>query len=352
MKKILVFLALALVAVVAVESISSYIIFRYYAMGEKPLEPKGLATVMLVVGGINKVLGRHPTQSVSIDHGYLFEANEALGYALHPGRYRVHEALSGKDHYFDLTVTEAGIRRTSEFPVHSDKRIFMIGDSTMFGWGLDDEETVPWLIQAKLPHYQIFNFALTSYSSVQALSQLQSVTPKVGSKDIVVVEYHPLLNELNVGSPGMLDSMKHGYELTLGDAGLRNAKLPFATIDDHGKLAIQRISFSCAIEPATPDCFRPAFDLPKAIQVTMRAFDEIVASGQGHLVVVFLSGTDDDPVIERLRTQGAAIVDVRSGKAIPIESDVIAVDGHLGPFGQYQIAQRLYDSLRHDVIAE
>jgi hypothetical protein len=47
------------------------------------------------------------------------------------------------------------------------------------------------------------------------------------------------------------------------------------------------------------------------------------------------------------------IVDLRSGRAAGEEDDVISTDGHMGRFGQYQMAERLYEAmLRNQIFAE
>lgn len=346
MRKILALALIVIAGLTSLELISSYVLFRYYAHSHKSLFPKGSATSLLVSGTINKVRGKHPAPVVSIDHGPLFDANESLGYSLHSGRYHIKEELDERSHMFDLTVTDMGTRATSYVPNQSTRRIFMAGDSSMFGWGLNDEETIPWLIQARLPKFEVINLSLTSYSTIQSLLQLERVMPSLSSNDIVVIEYHQLSNKLNVEASDVLDSLKSGYETTLGDAArMREAKLPFGDIDAQGQVSIQHLSLSCAFDMAQPQCSRPKFDLGRAMQVTEYAFDKIVALHPGHLVIWFMSGADDDPVVERLRKGGAMIVDLRSGIGIPFEDDVISTDSHMGPFGQHQVAERLYEMM-------
>jgi hypothetical protein len=288
---------------------------------------------------------------LSIDHGRLFEADESLGLAFRPGRYRIKEQLGPKSHEFVITITDKGTRATSYFPVKSDRRLFMAGDSSMFGWALNDEQTIPWLIQARLPNFEVLNLSLTSYSPVQTLLRLQQLEPRLGPNDIVVIEYHELSNKLSVVASDVLENLKTGYEFELGDtARLREAKLPFGSLDDQGKFSIRRISLSCVFEAARPDCARPKFDLDQARQVTKYAFDEIMALHPGRLVIIFQSGADDDPVIEHLRSRGAIIADLRDGRGAGQEDDVISTDGHMGPFGQYQISERLFEVMRREHI--
>ena len=94
------------------------------------------------------------------------------------------------------------------------------------------------------------------------------------------------------------------------------------------------------------------FDPGLAMRVTNYAFDEIIALHPGHLVIIFQSGADDDPVIEHLRSRGAIIADLRDGRGMGQEDDVISTDGHMGPFGQYQIAERLFEVMRREHVID
>jgi hypothetical protein len=350
MRRILALALMAIAGLTTIELASSYVLFRYYAHSQKSVVLKGSAAWMLLDGTINKVRGKHPLPVLSIDHGQLFEPSETLGYALHPGKYHIQEELDRKRHLFELTVTDEGRRATSYIPVQSNKRILMAGDSSLFGWGLDDEQTVPWLMQARLPNVEVVNLSLTSYSTVHALLQLLQIVPRVGPDDIVAIEYHQLSNKLNVEAPDVLESIKDGYETELGDARMREMKLPFGAIDAQGKLTIQHVSLSCAFDPAKPDCVRTKFDLGRAMQVTKLAFDQILALRPKHLLIIFLSGADDDPVIEHLRSRGVMIADLRPGRGVGFEDDLIFTDAHMGPFGQHQVAERLLEILHEQAI--
>ena len=77
-----------------------------------------------------------------------------------------------------------------------------------------------------------------------------------------------------------------------------------------------------------------------------RAFDEIIALNIRHLLVAFLSGQDDDPVIVHLRSRGLNIADLRSVDGVPDETDVIPTDKHAGPFWHHQAYGLLLQALQ------
>jgi hypothetical protein len=347
MRRILILAVGAAVGLAAIELISSYVYFSHYAGDYQAFRPAGSMAVALVQRAYDKIRGINHLVRMSIDHGPLFAVNDTLGFTMLPGRYKVTEHFEGRKHVFDLTVADTGRRATSYLPVKASKRLFITGDSALFGWGVDDEATVSWLMQSRLPDYEVVNLSLNSYSTVHALLQLQGIVPQVGPDDIVILEYHAATNALNVANPGFLQKFLNGYEMQLGDtAQLRAMKVPFGGIDAGGGFSVGRIRLSCAVEAPTPECEHPSLSTEKEHQVTERAFDEIIALNIRHLLVAFLSGPDDDPVIVHLRSRGLTIADLRTVDGVPDDTDVIPTDKHSGPFWHHQAYGLLLQSLQ------
>jgi hypothetical protein len=347
MRKILIVATAATVGLAAIELVSSYVFFNHYAGNYIESRPTGSMAVALVGRAFDKLRGISHRVRMSTDHGPLFAVSDTLGFTILPGRYKVTERSEGRKHIFDLTVTDAGRRASSYAPVKASKRLLITGDSALFGWGVDDEGTVPWLMQSRLPDYEVVNLSLNSYSTIHALLQLQQFVPKIGPDDIVVLEYHPATNAFNAAETGFLRNFLDGYEMQLGDTEkLRAMKVPFGMIDAGGAFTIGRIRLSCAVEAPTSECVHPNVSADEERQVTERAFDEIIALNIRHLVVALISGPDDDPVIVHLRSRGLTIADLRPVDGVPDETDVIPTDKHLGPFWHHQAYSLLLQTLQ------
>ena len=348
MRKILIVVVGAIVGLTAIELFSSYVYFHRYVGDYQGIHPSGSMAAAMIGRAYDKIRGINHHVKMSIDHGPLFAASDTLGFTILPGRYKVIEHFEGRKHVFDLTVTDAGRRASSYAPVKSSKRLLITGDSALFGWGVDDEGTVPWLMQSRLPDYEVLNLSLNSYSTVHALLQLQQVVPQIGPDNIVVLEYHPATNAFNVAETEFLRNFLGGYELQLGDtAQLRAMKVPFGMIDAEGRFSVGRIRLSCAVEAPTPECHHPNVSVDVERQVTERAFDEIIALNIRHLVVALISGPDDDPVIVHLRSRGLTIADLRTVDGVPEDQDVIPTDKHSGPFWHRQAYGLLLQALQH-----
>jgi hypothetical protein len=347
MRRILIVAVAAAVGLAAIELVSSYVYFARYAEADRAFRPTGSMAVALLQRAYDKIRGVSHLVRMSIDHGPLFAASETLGFTILPGRYKVTEHFEGRKHVFDLTVTDTGRRASSYSPVKASKRLFITGDSALFGWGVDDEATISWLMQSRLHDYEVVNLSLNSYSTVHALLQLQQIVPQVGPDDIVILEYHPASNALNVANLGFLGKLLNGYEIQLGDtAQLRATKVPFGRIDAGGGFSVGRIRLSCAVEAPKPECEHPSLSPEMEHQVTERAFDEIIALNIRHLVVAYLLGPDDDPVIVHLRSRGLIVADLRTVDGVPDETDVIPTDKHAGPFWHHQAYSLLLQSLQ------
>ena len=347
MRKLILIVVGAVLGIVAVEALSSYVLYRYFALAYKEFRPSGSAAYQLLERMIVKAQGGYMTVKVSSDRLPLFSADDELGYVLDPGEFNIIEAYDHLKHTFHLQVTPDRRRATSYLPVHASHRLFFTGDSAVFGWGLNDEETIPWLLQSHLPNDEVINLSLTSYSAVHTLLQLKRVSPQLGADDAVVLMYHPLTNDFDVAATGMLKGLSVGYELQLGDAkALKAIKVPFGALDANGNLDIRRIELSCATPGASPACARPAVDAQQAMHVTERVFDEILALHAGRVVVALISGRDDDPVIGYLRSKGVKIADLRVSDDEPDAHDIMVTDNHSGAFQQYLLFQRLLAFLR------
>ncbi len=349
MRKFALICAAVVAAVIVVESFSSYFLYRYFAWSHKGFHPTGTATYTLLEHAFVSIRGKTMRVKLSSNRLPVFVPDPVLGYVMNPGEYDITEDFDHQKHMFHLHVTEGGSRAASYLPVKAAHRLFFTGDSSVFGWGLNDEETIPWLLQSRLPNDEVLNLSLTSYSTVQAAIWLARSNPKIGAEDSVILTYHPVTNYFNVAKPSVLTSLLIGYELQLGDlTAMKGIQVPYGAIDANGNFEVRRVGLSCATSPASPACVRADVGLEESVRVTERAFDEVLALHPGHVVVAFVSGPDDDPVIRYLREKGVAIADLRRAEDAPDAEDIVPTDRHAGPFFQYGLFQRLLAVLRSE----
>jgi len=353
-RRVLSWFFVACLALAGIEGVSSYILYRHYSTLHRGFYPVGSATVALAAALKARADGRHEQVDLSIDHGPLFHSDPVLGYAMFPGSYQITERNGGTSHRFSLTVDDLGHRVTSYQPRSVAKRLFITGDSAMFGWGLDDEQTTPWLLQTMFPKFDVVNLSLTSYSTVHAALQLERTQPAVSADDVVVLTYHPITNDFNVASAAMLYYLTAGFEQQLGDHGLvRDMSVPFAALDGGNAVVIGHYKVACPQnDSARPECLRKVVAPDDAIKITTRVFDQLMAAHPAHFLVAYLSGPDSDPVIAHLKARGVAIADLRLASSEPDANDEVSIDGHAGPFWHHALAERLAAALRNARLVE
>jgi len=349
LRKLLRLMMLVCGVILAIEALSSYVLYSHYSRLHRSFYPTGSATVTVALALKAHAQGRHELVDLSIDRGPLFRSDPVLGYAMYPGTYHITEKSRGLSHRFGLTVDSLGHRVTSYAPNGAARHhLYVTGDSAMFGWGLDDEQTIPWLLQARFPQWDVVNLSLTSYSTVQAKLQLDRSSPAVTADDVVILTYHPITNDFNVASSAMLFYLDEGFERQLGDAQLlRGMTVPFGSLGPGNALVIHHYEVACALRKSTlGDCAHPAQSEREAMQITIRTFDALMAAHPAHFVVALLSGGDSDAVIDHLKNKGVIIADLRTESGDPDANDEVSVDGHAGPFWHYSSADRLASALQ------
>ena len=103
--------------------------------------------------------------------GRMFAVDPELGYTHIAGQYRV-ELPTG--FAFGVTHDADTLRLTGPATeVTGQPEIWLLGCSFTHGWSLDDEQSYPWLLQQRMPDFQIVNFGVSGYGTVQSLIQMQ-----------------------------------------------------------------------------------------------------------------------------------------------------------------------------------
>ena len=319
---------------------SSVFLFRYYSHKQKSFSPEATATGFL----IQKALGVRSDNIFEADNPEMFRPDTVLGYTTNPGIYRIIETSGVKKHGYSVTVTEPGIRATSYHSTTASRRMYILGNSSIWAVGLNDEMTAPWLLQARLPNYRVINLALTGYTNVQQLLQYRKIKETLHSDDIVVVSYSAgdLLH--NVADPNWLKAELHPYELSLSDkAKFREVRIPYANLSNEGRLSINYIPMVCARNEKSM-CNH---DVPVAKEretIAIKTLEEILRDGKCHVLVAVFDGDDNDPVIASLRFSGAPIADLRIKPGVDDE-DYLPERDHRGAFTSYWFYEVLLDVL-------
>jgi hypothetical protein len=130
--------------------------------------------------------------------GKLSAKHPLLGYANLPGKF--HVTLSG-GHRWKVTHLSHGLRAThfvqSGKRKRSKKEIWILGCSFTYGWGVNDDETFAWLLQEKLPNYEVVNFGVCGYGTMHSLIQFREALKEREKPVTAVIVYASFHDERN-----------------------------------------------------------------------------------------------------------------------------------------------------------
>ena len=127
-----------------------------------------------------------------------------LGFTPNPGHYEFTTTLEQamKSYKHSVTILQDGSRITSYTNSQSSSgdEILIFGDSIFWGDHNNDEQTFPWLLQARYPNHVVRNFAVGGYGNVHELVQIKNLPYSLLSGSILLVGYADYMLERNVAA--------------------------------------------------------------------------------------------------------------------------------------------------------
>jgi hypothetical protein len=139
-----------------------------------------------------------------------------------------------------------------------------------------------------------------------------------------VIQPRPLEGEL--AKPGDFDDLR----------------LPFGYLSTGGVIGIRYVPMSCARNPAS--CPPGPGRIVDGRQVTEAIFREVLEQ-HCRLVIAFIGGQDDDPIISFLRSSGVPIADMRFPKSTIDKNDFLPERYHVGAFANFARFEELFRTL-------
>jgi len=271
----------------------------------------------------------------------LFVPDSILGFTIRPGRYQIWARGPSNDTLqFVATVEEDSSRATSyERRTNRGPELLVYGDSYIWGLDNDDVTTLPWMLQELLPAFHVVNLAQNGYGTVHALLQMQTHRERVRDAALVVLVYGSYIDERNVPTPSRLRAYRENYRRT-HEGDFRTFTHPSATLTDAGQLVIGHVRLWC--DSTNTACRGPNPPKAEMERVTIKLLERIRALRPGPLVLAYIQGPDDSPVLVAARGLGYTIADIRPRPG-RLEWDRFGdIDPyHPGPLAQSKFASKL-----------
>lgn len=153
----------------------------------------------------------------------FFIPHKTYGYKMREGKFVINQ---DEQLLWTSTQDKEGYRICSLLPNSTKPEIWVFGCSFTYGWGVNDEQTYPWLLQVALPDYTVKNYGVGGYSTYQNLLQLEDLLDSVETKGLpklVVLSYSFLHDQRNTASPFWMRAVS-------ANVNLRELQYPFARL--------------------------------------------------------------------------------------------------------------------------
>lgn len=165
-----------------------------------------LATGLLVVELAFRLAGYRPyvpmDPSIRVEPAGKYQAADPLlGYRHLPGVLRVTFPTGDQ---WTTTHLENTLRITRPLESYAEDsgrdEVWLFGCSYVHGWGLNDEDTIAWRLQERVPQLEIVNFGVGGYGNWQSLLQYREAVSERGPPRIAILVYASFHDERNTRS--------------------------------------------------------------------------------------------------------------------------------------------------------
>lgn len=305
-----------------------------------------------------RLMGIQPWDKVDLQihvtpGGRLFTPHPTRGYTQLPGAF----VVTLPDEYsFTMTHLPSGLRITHPLATYTDTRskpeIWIMGCSFTHGWSLNDQDTYPWLLQARLPQYEVVNYGVEGYGTLHTLIQLREALTTQPPPRVVVYAYASLHDERNT----FLRNRRKTIALRNGLGPLFQ---PYVRLDRHGYLhgamaAVDYTEFPFMRYSAFVHFLEVTYNRFEdtwihSHQVSQRLLLEMVElANQYHVEFILATIAEDARTREMLafaQAQGLMGADISVNSSRP-EYTNQPYDSHPSPLANAHYAERLETFLR------
>ncbi|MGD2035597.1 MAG: hypothetical protein PVF73_11105, partial [Bacteroidales bacterium] len=282
--------------------------------------------------------------------GYMYVPDDYLGYSSIPGEYYISlkDKILNKSHNFHVNIGKDGHRITSYVTKRGgfDNEIWIFGDSSTKGWGNNNETSFPFFLQNFLSTDRVINYAENGYGNLHQYLQLKKeISAEESIPGIIVIVYADYFNVRNVAAPSFLKGFWYDAEL-FKDRDPSKFLYPKASIVEN-ELQIDYINLFCEFNKICNDADPGKNYQYKVTKHILSKIYEIGNQSGSKMILAYLSGNDNDEILNYSKTMGYIISDMRPEKN-KNEWDGFSPydDYHPGPLAQNHYALKLYETIK------
>jgi hypothetical protein len=236
------------------------------------------------------------------------------------------------------------------YSANSKQEIWIFGCSFTHGWSLNDEQTYPWLLQEQLPSYEIVNFGVDAYSTVQSLLQFQQGLEKGQKPVLVILAYssiHDWRNTLERAwmkrrTPGNADYIPGSISLPyMRFSADQKRELKYMPLDYHGLALMHYSALANFLDEKYNDSLVETYHSHEISRALIEDFVSLCKSNEVEFVLAGIYPTPaTTEMLEYFNSKGVKTVDISVDLRIR-ENTNLPYDGHPGATANQQYAQKL-----------
>ncbi len=288
--------------------------------------------------------------------GGLYQSHPTRGWSYRPGQFTL--TLPGP-YSFTVSHSADGLRPTHP-PNHdvsqNKKQVWLFGCSFTHGWALNDSDTFPWQLQELLPNYEVVNFGVDGYGTVQSLIQFHESLAQGRIPKIVVVAYGSFHDDRNAAS-------RLWRKTVVSNQRLGAVSFPYGKMGADGKvqIVIEPLRYDLmpllrhsALASYLDDSFiartRNEGQYHEVSKRVMELFaDECRARGIKFVVAGIYRAPLTADMLAYCASRGMQTVDISVDLSVPANSNM-PFDGHPSPHAARHFAKELEAFLSNNVI--
>jgi hypothetical protein len=344
--------------VVLLELISSIILIYRYRLTNNYTALLNESSISSLVNVAHKAAARLGLATTTGVYEYSTSANPSpflvpdkdLGRSHKPGKYII--TFSRKPRTSSewerietkVTINEDGSRWTGATPAGQNlPSIYIFGDSFVFGWGVNDEQTFAYLVQQALPGYKVNLLAREGYALSETLLQFKKIATRINERDIIILGYGDYYDKRNVVAPSWLREIESFFASRHVEVQF-DLFLPKVSLNQDGSIRVSMVQQDCKHNRTYCDQKDP--DNIEESAVTRAIINFIAANTDAKIYLLHFDGDSKNPALTGLLPNVSLISALPGDFSYVIYDDVMGFDRHPGPYWHYAISRRLIETLR------
>jgi hypothetical protein len=316
--------------------------------------PAAVSAAQLLMVQLERVARRGPADTAPLEKltyrpDPLFYPDPVHGYKAAPGEYVARYAKRtehGLEHLnTKITINPDGSRFTGSAPEHPASRVYVFGDSFVFGEGVSDEQTFTYLLQSSLRETAFHLRAMSGYSLTNAYVNFLRIKSDLTQQDTLVLGYADYYKDRHVASPSRMKAIQSWIEDKYPNRPLNPQMRHLrARLDGEKSLVLDTVHFYCRFD--TGYCDQPDPSVQEADAVTLELIKAIARQSKARVLLLHFKGEKSDPVLAGLPPNVQVVSALPQDFDFRIDDDILGFDNHPGPYWHYAMFTKLRAALQ------